>query len=186
MRTSGRTNRRDTALHGKISSISQFGERSLKKKAKRNKHTQGIIQHFWRAQRNFPCRIKSAIIRRLRKNTAGRWQRWQGGPAVADQVPLCWSLDFTQCVWVWISAGLLYLCISFTTCTLDCDLRKTRLQPHLPDCNHCASTGHDFFFIIFLWNSIPNDFRYDVHETNYSGWLCLHRNLPTNFNSIPQ
>ena len=40
----------------------------------------------------FLCAKESALRRKWRKNTAGREHRRRGGPAVADQIPVCWEL----------------------------------------------------------------------------------------------
>ena len=46
------------------------------------------------AARIFACGTERVMRVRWRKNTAGRWHRQRGGHAAADQVPVCWSLDF--------------------------------------------------------------------------------------------
>jgi len=48
----------------------------------------------WNSHWTLPYGNESAMRRMCRKNTAGRWHRRRDGHAAADQIPMCWSLDF--------------------------------------------------------------------------------------------
>ena len=66
------------------------------------------------------------------KNTTGQSHRRRGGHAAARRVPVCWSLDFSRTP--------LHVHIQVTTCVLNYDLHKIRLEPDLPE-RTIASVG---------------------------------------------
>ena len=72
--------------------------------------------------------------RRQRKNTAGRSRRRRVSHAAADQVTVCWGLDF---YWVPLYVHIGY--IQLIICVLSTDLGKILFAPHLAECNNYVS-----------------------------------------------
>ena len=65
-------------------------------------------------------------------NTTGQSHRRRGGLAASGWVPVCWSLDFNRTP--------LHVRIQVTTCVLNYDLHKIRIEPDIPE-RTIASVG---------------------------------------------
>jgi len=63
-------------------------------------------------------------------------QQQAGGQAVADQIPICCSLDFSQTPFFYT-----YIVECMNVCVLNSDLHEIQPVPHLPEHNSYVSWG---------------------------------------------